>query len=309
MRYSLQDFLIYIKNNNLNELPKDTLEIIELLEKQVGAPEYNKTPQFKSNYNNFNRKKKVNDNTYDDWDTIRNFQPTEIIKREGLDVNLYQVRKLLNMLTDKNYDKISNDISEQFDFVIKNKTENDVYVLSNLFYEITSCNLLYSHLCGKLYCDILNKSHNLKTILNNNVNKVENKITSIKYVDPEIDYDNFCENNKVNEKVRAEFAFYTNLMKNKVIDYNIITDIINKLFTVLDNYIEYGNKKNELDEISEIIYLVIYNSYQTIKENDCALYKKIYEKVESLAHMKIKNTPGITNKCIFKHMDLLDELA
>jgi len=46
-------------------LPKDTLEIIQLLEKQVGAPEYNKTPQFKSNYNNFNRKKKVNDNTYD----------------------------------------------------------------------------------------------------------------------------------------------------------------------------------------------------------------------------------------------------
>ena len=97
-------------------------------------------------------------------------------------------------------------------------------------------------------------------------------------------------------------------MKNKVIDYNIITDIIDKLFTVLDNYIESGNKKNELDEISEIIYLVIYNSYQIIKENDSLLYQKIYQKVESIAKMKVKNTPGITNKCVFKHMDLLDEL-
>ncbi len=308
MRYSLQDFFIYIKNNNISDIPKDTLEIIELLEKQVGAPEYNKTPQFKPNYNNFNRKKNAINNTYDDWDSIRNFKPTEIKKREGLDVNLYQVRKLLNMLTDKNYDKISKDISEQFDFVIKNKTENDVYVLSNLFYDITSCNLLYSHLSSKLYCNLLNKSHNLQTILNNNINKVENKITSIKYVDPEIDYDKFCENNKINEKVRAEFAFYTNLMKTKVISYNIITDIIDKLFTVLDNYIESGNKKNELDEISEIIYLVIYNSYQIIKENDSLLYQKIYQKVESIAKMKVKNTPGITNKCVFKHMDLLDEL-
>ena len=74
----------------------------------------------------FNKKKKSSDHLYDDWDTIRNFQPTEIVKREGLDVNLYQVRKLLNMLSDKNYDKISNDIMEQFDFVIKNKTPKSI---------------------------------------------------------------------------------------------------------------------------------------------------------------------------------------
>lgn len=308
MRYSLQEFLIYIKNNNITELPKETRDIIELLEKQVGAPEYNKTPQFKQHYNNFNKKKKSNEIEYDDWDTIRNFQPTELVKREGLDVNLYQVRKLLNMLTDKNYEKISNDISEQFDFVIKNKTENDVYVLSNLFYEISSSNLLYSHLSAKLYCNLLNKSKNLTTILNNNINNCENKVSNIKYVDPDFNYDMFCENNKTNEKLRAEFSFYTNLMKHKVIDCDNIINIVNKLFSIFDSYVESGDKKNELDEISEIMYIVIYNSYQSIKNHDENVYNNIYKKIEVIANMKVKNTPGITNKSIFKHMDLLDEL-
>ena len=308
MRYSLEDFLTYIKNNNIDKLPEETIEILSLLENQVGAPEYSKAPQFKHNVNNFNKKKKSSDHLYDDWDTIRNFQPTEIVKREGLDVNLYQVRKLLNMLSDKNYDKISNDIMEQFDFVIKNKTPNDLYVLSNLFYEITSSNLLYSSLSAKLYCKLVTKSENLLNILNNNINNSETKINNIKYTDPEINYDKFCEDNKSNEKIRAEFGFYTNLMKNKLINYKTITNIIDKLFSALDNYIESGNKKNELDEISEIIYLVIYNSYQNIKEDDNELYQTIYKKVETIASMKVKNTPGITNKCIFKHMDLLDEL-
>lgn len=56
------------------------------------------------------------------------------------------------------------------------------------------------------------------------------------------------------------------------------------------------------------MYVVIYNSYQSIKDQDENLYNNIYKKIEVIANMKVKNTPGITNKSIFKHMDLLDEL-
>ena len=38
MRYSLEDFLTYIKNNNIDKLPEETIEILSLLENQVGAP-------------------------------------------------------------------------------------------------------------------------------------------------------------------------------------------------------------------------------------------------------------------------------
>lgn len=311
MRYLLSDFQNYLNNNVLEELPVETNNLIMKLASEVGAPEYNKTPQFKQSFNNtFPRRRKknneiINDN---DWDSIRSFQTTEFNKCEGLDVNLHKVRKSLNILTSKNYSKILNEISEQFDIVTSTKTPNDILVLSKLIYDILSTNLLYSNLCSQLFKDLVDKSINLQNLLNQNLNDSENKINNITYIDPEIDYDRFCENNKNNEKIRGEFLFFTNLMKNNIIDYDIIYNIIINSFNILDKFIQEGNKKNEIDELSEIIYIVINNSYDIIKSNDNEKYKLIYSNIEKIANMKVKTNPGITNKCIFKHMDLLDEL-
>lgn len=311
MRYLLSDFQNYLNNNVLEELPVETNNLIMKLASEVGAPEYNKTPQFKQSFNNtFPRRRKKNNEVLNDndWDSIRNFQTTEFNKCEGLDVNLHKVRKSLNILTSKNYSKILNEISEQFDIVSSTKTPNDILVLSKLIYDILSTNLLYSNICSQLFKDLLDKSINLKNLLNQNLNDSENKINNITYIDPEIDYDRFCENNKNNEKIRGEFLFFTNLMKNNIIDYNIIYNIIINSFNILDKFIQEGNKKNEIDELSEIIYIVINNSYDIIKSNDNEKYKLIYSNIEKIANMKVKTNPGITNKCIFKHMDLLDEL-
>ncbi len=312
MRYLLSDFQNYLNNNVLEELPIETNNMIIKLASEVGAPEYNKTPQFKQPFNNnFQRRRKkhneiLNDN---DWDSIRNFQTTEFNKCEGLDVNLHKVRKSLNILTSKNYSKILSEISEQFDIVTSTKTPNDILVLCKLIYDILSSNLLYSNLCSQLFKDLLGKSINLQNLLNQNLNDCENKINNITYIDPEIDYNRFCENNKNNEKIRGEFLFFTNLMKNNIIDYDTIYNIIINCFNMLDKFIQEGNKKNEIDELSEIIYIVINNSYHTIKSNDNEKYKSMYSYIEKIANMKVKLNAGITNKCIFKHMDLLDELS
>ena len=311
MRYVLSDFESYLKNNEISQLPNETLAIIESLVNEVGAPEYIKTPQFKNGLtNNFHKKKKKNDViSENEWNTLRNFHTTEFTKREGLDINLYEIRKLLNMLTNKNYTNILHDISNQFDIVISTKTPNDILVLSNLFYDIVSSNILYSNLSANLYKEILCKTNNLEKILNNNLSDAVKKLNQIEYVDPEIDYDKFCENNKNNEKIRSEFTFFTNLMKCDVIKCDEIYNIIIELFNILDNFILQGNKKNEIDELSEIIYIVVSNSYQTIKNLDIESYNLILAKIKKYTTTNIKNTPGITNKCIFKLMDLLDELS
>ena len=236
MRYLLSDFQNYLNNNVLEELPVETNNLIMKLAGEVGAPEYNKTPQFKQPFNNtFPRRRKKNNEVLNDndWDSIRNFQTTEFNKCEGLDVNLHKVRKSLNILTSKNYSKILNEISEQFDIVSSTKTPNDILVLSKLIYDILSTNLLYSNICSQLFKDLLDKSINLKNLLNQNLNDSENKINNITYIDPEIDYDRFCENNKNNEKIRGEFLFFTNLMKNDIIDYDIIYNIIINSFNIL----------------------------------------------------------------------------
>ena len=311
MRYHLSDFENYISQNKLEKLSDETQSIIIKLASHVGAPEYSKTPQFKPNYTNFNRRRKKENEFIDDndWETFRNFQATEIVKHEGLDINLHKMRKSLNILTSKNYSKILNEISQEFDFVMKNKTPNDLLVISNLFYEIVSANTLYSNLCAKLFKELFDEIDNLKKILDQQLKNTEFKINNIKYIDPDIDYDLFCDNNKNNEKIRGEFLFLSNLVKIDVVDIDCATEIINILFTTLNKFIEQKDKKNEIDEISEIIYIFVSNVFCKIKDFDNKKSDNIFFIIENISKMKVTTTPGISNKCIFKHMDLLDELS
>ena len=150
MRYFLEDFQRILETTNLEQLSDSTIDIINTLATQVGAPEYIKTPQFKSKNivntgNSIRRRKKFQDVNDDDWETIRTFQTTEFQKKEGLELNIHKIRKLLNMLTEKTYNKLAEAIIEEVQIVISTKTENDVYVLCDQIYNIVSGNISKSH--------------------------------------------------------------------------------------------------------------------------------------------------------------------
>ena len=314
MRYSLEDFQQILETAPLEPLSDSTIEIINLLATQVGAPEYIKTPQFKGKVlqtsgSSIRRKKKILDVNDDDWETIRTFQTTEFQKKEGLEINIHKIRKFLNMLTEKTYDKLSTAIIEELQTVNLNKTENDMTVLCEQIYDIIASNILYSNIYAKLYNKLITKFPVFNQILLKNIAKIEERINSIEYIDAALNYDKFCENNKRNECFRASIAFYTNLMKENVIEEKIINDIILMLFSTLNKFIQETTKKNELDELSEIIYIAVTNSYNKINiwsQNNASV---IHEKISAIATSKSKSVPGITNKCIFKHMDILDELG
>tara|TARA_Y100000389_G_scaffold194144_1_gene223761 strand:+ start:3794 stop:4756 length:963 start_codon:yes stop_codon:yes gene_type:complete len=316
MRYSLSDFNEFIevskKFENLN-LNNEIMQKLESLLEEVGAPEYIKSPQFKSKIfysgNLKNKIKNKNNFTNDDsWESFRTFQTTEFNKREGLDLNIDEIRKSLNMLTSKNYINIFNNIKKEFNYVFDNKTLNDFNILSNIFYEITSSNLLYNQLCAKIFKNICDEYPVIKNIVNKRISGCKDLIENIKYVDPDENYQEFCECNKTNEKTRIEFNFFAGLYNENLINGNDFNKLVIEIFNSLENFIELGNKKNEIDELSEIIYLIVSNSYYEFNKNCKSDMEIILEKIKKITNLKVKTTPGITNKCIFKHMDLLDEI-
>jgi hypothetical protein len=314
MRYSLEDFHKILETAQLEQLSDSTIEIINMLATHVGAPEYIKTPQFKAKVlqtagNSVRRKKKIMDVNDDDWETIRTFQTTEFQKKEGLEINVHKIRKFLNMLTEKTYDKLSIAIIEELRVVNSNKTENDMTVLCEQIYNIVAGNILYSNIYAKLYNDLIANFPIFNQILLKNIARIEERINSIEYIDAASNYDKFCENNKKNEYFRASVAFYANLMKENVIEEKTIYDIILMLFSTLNHFIEKTTKKNELDELSEIIYIIVTISYDKIKTRSQDDASVINKKISGIASSKVKSMPGITNKCIFKHMDMLDEVG
>jgi hypothetical protein len=310
-RYTISDFYtIYenIKNNNM-QLPENTIDIINNLALKVGSPEYIKTPLFKNktftNISNRRRKKSSDYNNSDDWDTLR-FKTTEVISKTNKENSLHKIRKYLNMLTYNTYEKLKNNIINELQTT--DQTSDIFNNLAKEIFKIMISNILYSEIYAKLYKDLINNFNIFEEILLENLDNFDIIFKDIEYIDPEKDYNKFCQNNKNNENRRANCIFYINLMKENIIDYNKIGSVILSLFDYLYSIISEKTKKNVIDELAELSYIMIINSYEYLNKLDTKLSNTIYNNVLKITKIKCKEETGITNKCIFKHMDILDEI-
>jgi hypothetical protein len=326
-KYTLQEFQTISFNGFKFDFPEDTLKIISELALEVGSPNYVKTPIFQKRQNpmkpelinkddpskNFNDKKKRNNKSMeifnnDDWEKLQSFQTTKIEQKVGFDAQIDLLRSNLNKLSDKNYLEIKNKIVDIIDNIIKETIDNDeITKLGTIIFEIASTNRFYSKIYADLYSDLISKFQIMKDVFDNNFNNYINLFDNIEYVEPNVDYTKFCKINKENEKRKALAAFFINLMNNNVISKSQIISIIRNLMNKLYILIDQDNKKNEVDELTENI-AVLYKKelfakglYYELIDN-----KTIPELIQQLAHSKSKNHLSLSNKSLFKFMDLID---
>lgn len=310
-RYSITDFENIIFNGIQFQLPQETIDIITTIANQVGAADYIRTPQFnKKNHqsaliNNNKRRNKNQEIQDDDWDSIRKFQTTEIKKKDGIDANIDNIRKHLNKITEKNYDKMCEQIIQEISTITDASLE-ELNKIGESVFNIASGNAFYSATYAKLYKTLMTKYSFMSDIFKTNLDKFSELFTTIEYYNPNTDYDKFCENNKTNDKRRALSAFYVNLMKEGVIDKSDMISIINKVQEyIIIKLSEEGNKEI-LDELSENIFILITNSSEELDDEDD--WEMIIDNVKTYSKLKVKDYPSATTKSIFKHMDILDEL-
>ena len=309
-RYTLDDFNKILATGNLNQLPDETIKIINMLANQVGSPEYIKTPKFKNIMSSgIHHKNKIQEMNDEDWKTLRLFQTTEIKKKEGIEQNLHNIRKCLNIITLKSYNKVKEDIITEVNIVISTDNNDDLVYMVNKIFTIITTNILYSDIYAKLYKELISEFDIFNTILLENFKVFEDTFHTIEYYNPENNYDKFCENNKKNEARRSLCSFYVNLMKEGVFDTKVIGNIILNISNLLDTHIISKNNHPIIDELSEILYIMITNSYENLSNSDPIIYQKIYDNVVRITNIKNAEEPGITNKCIFKHMDILDAIS
>jgi hypothetical protein len=312
IRYNKTQINNIIKNSIDSKLSEEVIEIINNLTEMVGDPEYIKTPQFEKVYKgdkgdkmdrNYNKFKKKNDIV--EWNGLRNFEITDIKKKQGIGQYMDIIRKYLNKMTDKTYLTSREKIIETLDLIIKIADDDELGEISDSIFGIVSSNIFYSVMYASLYKDLIQKFDILKYKISTSLLNYKQVILDIKYVDAIEDYDKFCENNKINENNRALLLFYVNLMKEDVIEKENIIEIICFLYERFFELIDQENKKGEIEELSELLYLLIKNSYEKI--NECEDWNKIYSNIEFISKLKSKDKPSISNKSIFKHMDILDE--
>ena len=329
MSYNLTDFHNITFNGFEIKLPEDTLSIISEIAQQVGSPTYIRTPIFAKKENTsssvkygltgsgadpgFKRRKRnknIESVSDEDWETIRTFQATKIEQKTGVDSKIDLLRTCLNKLTDKSYDELIGRIMEIFEELIKNNTsEEDMLKVGNSIFDIASNNRFFSKMYADLYALLINKFEIMKVIFENSLDTFLELFKTIEYVESEQDYDRFCKINKDNEKRKALSLFFVNLSTNKIISEEKIVTIACDLMKQVVSLIKENNKKNEVDEITENI-AVLYNksifdkcSSDVDQKIDDELFIDI---IRRLSLCKVKTFPSLSNKSIFKYMDMID---
>jgi hypothetical protein len=331
-RYSLETITNILFNGFNYNLPEETLNKISDIALQVGSPDYVKTPVFQKRENPMkveptnkesftiapkrNRKGKANEITNDeDWNNIR--ATTQAVaasaaseEKSTFDLEIENIRLQLNKLTDKNYTDILNKVCDSINKLIENNTSSeDMSKLSTIIFELATNNRFYSKIYADLFSELITKYKEIKDTFEKNFNSFTELFANIEYIDANVNYDKFCENNKKNEKRRSLAAFYVNLMTNKVISKVQLMTITRDLLAQIYEFISIENKKNEVDELTETISILYKKEIYEDDEGDD--YEQINgytinEIIERIASSKVKDYKSLTNKSLFKFMDLIE---
>ena len=295
--YSHQDFKNIIFDGFNFSLPDETIVLINDLASKVGAPTYIKTPVFK-------KKEVPTANANETWEKVRSFKTTKIEQKQGIDSKIDMIRFHLNKITDKNYIDCHNKIVDLLNELIENNiTDEDLMRICLHIFEIASNNRFYSKLYADLYSDLISRFDIMKTIFNNSFNSFMELFNHVEYVDPAVNYDAFCKNNKDNECRKSLSTFILNLMKNNIISREKVMTLLSQLLTQVQQFILLENKKNEVDELTENIALLFKAELVAEIMIDGVSFLTI---LQNLAKSKMKSYPSLSNKSIFKYMDLCE---
>ncbi len=294
LKYNL-DFFDDVKKTSSYVITDDTIKLIKDLESKLTI--LNKANNF---FEKKNSNKKISN---DNWNNIKNFKPTTFVKKEGLDKNINIIRINLNKITNKNYDILSIRILEEIDIIYKNNVEH-FKTIKNLFIETVSNVNIYSEIYVMLYRCIIEKYDKSLFNINEDYCILKNDLLNIKVIDSEIDYDDFCKNNKNNERKKNLSLFYVNLMKQELFPKEDIINLILDIQTYNCNMINSISNSLIVDEICENLFILIKNALHYIKDND--KYSVIYNNVVSVTKLKKSENNSLTTKSRFKHMDIMD---
>jgi hypothetical protein len=264
-----------------------------------------------STFKNNNRKRRNNRATEvsgEEWEILRTFQTTTIEQKTGVDADTDQIRLYLNKLTDKTFLDIREKIIVQIDKICSNNpTCEDKKKIAVIIYELSAYNKFYSKIFADLYVQLANSYDWIKAEFDDRYSHILDLYKSIEYVDADVNYDKFCDMNKQNDRRRSVTQFLVNLAGNGFIAKRELMSILTHLLEMVYTMISMDNRKNEVDELTENVALLFDKELiESFDQEYTISGKTLMQIVEGLATSKSKDYLSLSNKAIFKYMDLVE---
>lgn len=256
------------------------------------------------------------------------FKPTEKLKpTDEFDKKIKEIRIFLNKMSESNYETQSNLViniiekhiinsfdgentePENVNKCIETTVDKEEYFkfierFSLAILTILSGNTFLSSVYSKLYKELIGKyiifEKTLHLFIENFKLKTEEEIH---YINPDKDYDGYCKYVKNNDNRKATSLFIVNLVKINGLDKQYIIDILEHFLKKSLLFIDMENKTNEVEEITDNIFIIVSNIYSVIFKTD-QWKNNIYPIILQISKMKNKEHLSISSRVIFKYMDV-----
>lgn len=269
-----------------------------------------------------------------EWDTILSFQKTELKKKEGIELSIDNIRSYLNKLTDKTYDTMMSNITKEIASLMsassgvgledeEHNTEALMNRVASSIFTTASSNAFYSEIYARLFRDLMSEESGssgsvFREVFERNLTSFMSLFDTIEYCDPKKNYDKFCDINKANEKRKAMSLFIVNLMKIGIVEKSQVVALMRQIQELMYSNMRQEGKTNEVDELAENLFIMVKHGHAALSTNagdadaDANIadgFRTRVEQITEVSKMKLKSKPSITNKTIFKHLDMLDEIS
>lgn len=306
--------------NYTNILPENVEQILNELSKMVVSQEEeglehipmkrNERSFDRGNRNRYNKRNRgasrgvsSNEMTIDDWEAIRNFKPTEKQEKTDIEKHINDIRALLNKISKTNYDNqkclIVEKISEIFG---EGNIENNKQI-SEVIFQNCSSNKFLSEIYADLYVELVGLNDLFGNILDNYIHQFRESLMTITYFDSDENYNDFCDNNKLNENRKSNSAFLINLMTRDMISKNSVFELIIDMQNTSFRYIDEENKIHEVEELTENLFILITMS-KKILENSEEWKTSIQPNIDKFTKLRPKEHTSLSSRSVFKYMDM-----
>ncbi len=293
--YRLND---YEELTNSFELSKDTIDVIENL----------KVLYAKSNDNNNNNRRRRNGRRHVEYDP--NFKSTVLEVREkrktkGFESLMIEIRSDLNKLTKDTFSRLREVIFKNVEDVLNGEgiTDEEKNKLVEDVIQLLSNNKFNSELNAALYSELIIKYRLFKNSIKLVKEKYDEDVTTIEAVLAHVDYERFCKNNIKNDRRKAVGLFVVYLLKRRIIEKEYVFEKIKNFVDLLEKSIGEEEKKGEVEEISENIYLLLFNLKEELQNIEG--YEMIIEKITTFSTLVVKEQKSFTSRAKFKLQDIL----
>lgn len=333
--YTLRDFQdVSTKGFNVI-LPDTTVELINNLSQLVGSPNYIKTPVFSKKESvhegdKRKRKDKYGKRSMDNsnWleknkpnsDTVESnivFKASNMLKKELSLVETYvkKIRTILNKVaTNSDLDlltPLTNTIDEMLETDITGEEVNEI---SENVTRIMSTNSFYSKDYSRIYALLFKKYGFIREVFMCQDAKYLLSYENVKDVNPDENYDLFCEINKGNDFRRSITLFFTNLyFTHQIVEQE---NIIELMHNIVSNLYKNINDKDNIclnDEIIENICIFIQHDtsdlFQLCDTINIDSKTSVKDFILQLSSSKPKQYNGLSTKSLFKLMDTIEKIT